>query len=170
MTVSPGAVGGARVAEGSGKKEASTCLASTGRLTMGFLRASTITLHVGLGSACLRNAMIIWRRRSRGFWYCEWMASTSWSGKPSTRPNTNDWFCAVSSSSSIFPASFGFSVSFTTGAVFSDNNSLYYGIPPKETLPSAIVTQSTRPCILKHDVIAERLSARQRRCDMEFMT
>ena len=58
-------------------RDVSTFLASAVRLTMGFLRAFRITLHVGVGSASLKNAIMMWSRRSRGSVYRAWMASTS---------------------------------------------------------------------------------------------
>ena len=108
---SPEVVGCAAVA----KRAVSTLLATAVRLTMGFLRASRMTLHVGLGSSSLKNAIMMWSRRSRGSVYLAWMASISRSRKFSPRPSINDLFCASSSFSSIFPASSGASAASIAG-------------------------------------------------------
>ena len=91
----------------SGKWAASTAIASWGRLTAGLLRASTMTLQVGLGSTWFRNSNTIWRRRLRGSETVAWMLFTSCGFRFSLRPSSKDWFCAGSSSSSTLTASFG---------------------------------------------------------------
>ena len=91
----------------SGKWAASKVFASWGRLTAGLLRASTMTLQVGLGSTWFRNNMTTRRRRFSGSGYVEWMPST-WCGcRFSFSPSWKDLFCAGSSSSSTLTASFG---------------------------------------------------------------
>ena len=114
-----------RVEVESGKWAASSLIASLRRLTVSVLRASTMTLHVGLGSSWFRNISIMWRSLSFGCWYVVWIASTSRGLMLIIRPNRWALFCASSSSSSIFPASSGISVSSTAGAVFAFVKGIY---------------------------------------------
>ena len=118
------------VAVESGKWDASTLLARAVRPTTGLLRASTMTLHVGLGSACCRNLIRIWSRHlSDG--NSLWTASTTWCGSFNFSPSSYDLFCVGSSSSNTSAASSGVSVSLTAGPARATILSLFLIHPPK---------------------------------------
>ena len=82
--------------------------AKRGRPMRGSLRASSMTLHVGLGSTCFTNSSITWNRCSSGLLYCWIIPSTVGTGNFSMRPSSLDLVCTGSMSLAIAGTQSGF--------------------------------------------------------------
>ena len=82
--------------------------AKRGRPMRGSLRASSMTLHVGLGSTCFTNSSITWNKWSSGLLYCWIIPSTVGTGNFSMRPSSLDLVCTGSMSLAIAGTQSGF--------------------------------------------------------------